>query len=149
MGFLGNILSANPVGKIISSVVDNITTSSAEKEAAKVELEKVLLQRDAEVEKTMRAELGAKERIMVAELQSGDKFTMRARPTLAYSGLFLIFWSYGVAPAMSLGRMDLPEFFWMSWGGVVATWSVGRSFEKIGKKSKATSVITGSKILED
>ena len=149
MGFLGSILSANPVGKIISSVVDNMTTSSAEKEAAKVELEKVLLQRDGQIEETMRAELGAKERIMVAELQSGDRYTMRARPTIAYSGLFLIFWSYGLAPAMSLGRMDLPEFFWISWGGVVATWSVGRSMERIGKKNKATAAITGSKLLGD
>jgi len=41
--------------------------------------------------------------------------------------------------------LDLPGEFWMAWGGIVATWSVGRSAEKRGTMNRLTSVITGSK----
>jgi len=36
--------------------------------------------RDSEMEETLRAEIQAKERVLVAELQQGDKYTKRRTP---------------------------------------------------------------------
>ena len=114
------------------------------------ELEVIVQKRDSEIEQTIRAELDAKTKIIEAELNQGDNFTKRARPTTVYFGLVVIFYNYCVIPTIqmikgiSLSPFELPTEFWVAWGGIVATWSVGRSAEKRGTRNKVTSLITGN-----
>ena len=116
-----------------------------------VQMESLIQQRDSEIEATIRQELQAKERILVAELTQGSGYTKAARPTVVYYGLFAIFanytlipclqWAFGSAPE----AFELPTEFWVAWGGIVSTWAIGRSAEKRGVRSKATSLVTGNK----
>lgn len=78
----------------VGGVVDKFHLSGEEKQRFKLELESLLQKRDSEIEETMRAELQAKERILVAELTQGDSYTKRARPTVVYAGLAFIFLNY-------------------------------------------------------
>lgn len=148
MGFISDILKANPIGSIVGKVIDGVTAGASEKKKAVLEIEKIISQRDADIETSLRAELGAKERVLTAELTQGDKFTKRARPTVVYAGLVMIAYNYCIAPSLSIPRVELPTEFWAGWSGIVATWSIGRSMEKNGKPNKATSVITGSRLLD-
>ena len=116
-----------------------------------VKMQALLQQRDTEIEATIRQELQAKERILVAELTQGDAYTKRARPTVVYYGLFAICFNYSFIPCLQWvsgsapDAFELPTEFWAAWGGIVATWSIGRSAEHLGKRNKATSLVTGNK----
>ena len=160
MSFISSLLGGGA-----SSLVDNITgavdrfiETPDEKRQFKLEVETLLQKRDSEIEQTIRAELGAKERVLVAELEQGDNYTKRARPTVVYGGLVFIFINYvmfpligRIAPIMGVDGVsmeplaDLPAEFWAAWGGICATWSIGRSMEKRGNRSGIASAITGSK----
>ncbi len=135
----------------ISNVADKFITTDDEKNAFMVEMEQVLQKRDSEIEQTIRAELNAKERIIVAEMSQGDNYTKRARPTVVYAGLVIIAFNYCVVPTLqSLLETDvapfmLPAEFWMAWGGCVGIWSIGRSVEKRGSRNAVTQTVTGNK----
>lgn len=154
MGWLGKIFSGSvgSVVKEVGDVVDKFNLSGEEKQRFKLELEALLQKRDSEVEESLRTELGAKERILVAELRQGDNYTKRARPTVVYAGLFFIFLNYCLVPiigrlyGIKISNLDLPlpVEFWAGWSGIVMTWSVGRSFEKSGTSNRLTRTITGS-----
>lgn len=152
MNIIGKILGSATGGllKDAAEVVGKFVTTKEEKMQAQLELEALLQKRDSEIEQTIRAELGAKERIMVAELQQGDNYTKRARPTVVYFGLFVIFFNYCLVPLIqtfassTVDPFALPTEFWAAWGGIVATWSIGRSAEKRGARNKVTDFITGS-----
>lgn len=152
MSWFSRIFSSS-VGALVEqvgNVVDRFHLSAEEKQRFKLELEALLQRRDSEIEETLRSELEAKERILVAELEQGDGFTKRARPTVVYAGLGFIFFNYALVPA--LGRLggaevpplELPAEFWWGWSGIVATWSVGRSLEKMGNRNRFTQAATGS-----
>lgn len=140
----------------IADVADQFMETPDEKREFKLAVETLLQKRDSEVEQTLRSELGAKERTLVAELNQGDSYTKRARPTVVYAGLVFIGINYVLFPI--LGRViglfdfdvsteplaDLPVEFWAAWGGICATWSIGRSAEKRGTSNKITSVIAGN-----
>jgi len=146
--------SAGSIVTAVGGVIDNLTTTKEEKEELKIKMQALLQQRDSEIEQTLRAELSAKERVLVAELQQSDAYTKRARPTVVYTGLLFIFLNYCLVPLIQslsgipVKSFDLPAEFWVAWGGIVATWSIGRSVEKSGTKNKLTSVITGSKLVD-
>jgi hypothetical protein len=148
MSWITTILTGgtNKLVGSIGKIIDNVHTSDEEKKAALLEMEKLLLERDREIESTIRTELTAKERVLVAELQQGDAYTKRARPTVVYAGLFFIAYNYAIAPSVGIGRLDLPTEFWLAWGGIVSTWVIGRSAEKRGARSNTLSLITGSKL---
>ncbi|MCK5380279.1 MAG: hypothetical protein KAJ81_02340, partial [Candidatus Latescibacteria bacterium] len=63
----------------VGGVVDQFHLSGEEKQRFKLELEALLQKRDSEIEETIRTELQAKERVLVAELTQGDSYTKRAR----------------------------------------------------------------------
>jgi len=134
-----------PVGDII----DNLHTSDEEKAAAKQKLEELLQKERMQQELSLRKELEAKERVLVAELNQGDGYTKRARPTVVYAGLAFILFNYVIAPLVLPNQqsLQLPVEFWAAWGGIVSTWSIGRSFEKRGVSNQATQTLTGSKRL--
>lgn len=135
----------------IGGVLDNLTTSKEEKMEAKRKVLELLAQRDAEIESTLRTTLQAKERVLVAELQQGDAFTKRARPSVVYGGLAMIFLNYCLMPMIAfwsgkeMPKFDLPVEFWAAWGGIVGTWCIGRTVEKRGAANNVVRAITGSK----
>lgn len=142
----------------IANIVDQFTMDKEEKAQFTLALEDLEQRATSELEQTMREELGAKERIMVAELQQGDKYTKRARPTLIYAGMAVIAWNYCIIPVVGwailqystgyvepLPPLPLPEPFWLAWGGAVGVWSLGRSMERRGASSNLISTITGNK----
>lgn len=151
MSFISDILGSS-FGKTIEgigTIVKKFVTTDQDRIQAELELKTILQKRDSEVESTMRKQLEAKERILVAELQQGDKFTKRARPSVVYFGLGIIFINYCLIPIIQYWRempitvFNLPTEFWAAWGGIVATWSIGRTAEKRGIKNKITSYIVG------
>jgi Holin of 3TMs, for gene-transfer release len=120
--------------------------------AAKLEIQKMVTSQIGEKENTLRTTMQARERVIVAELNQSDNYTKRARPTVVYFGLLLIAFNYCVVPlatlfvaSVGLTTLELPTEFWAAWGGIVATWSIGRSAEKVGVKNKLTNKITGNK----
>lgn len=137
----------------VGSIADKFIQTADEKAAFKVELEQVLQQRDSEVEQTIRAELQAKERIIVAEMSQGDTYTKRARPTVIYFGLAIIAFNYCLIPLMQLltntavEPFALPTEFWLAWGGCIGVYNIGRSMEKRGNRNRFTNPIVGSKPL--
>ena len=150
--FISKILGGS-LGEVVSSVgntVRKFVTTDTDRMQMQVELELILQKRDSEIERTIQSELNAKEKIIVAELQQGDTFTKRARPTTVYFGLVVIFYNYCLIPTIQivkgvpLQQFILPTEFWCAWGGIVATWSIGRSSEKRGTRNKVTSFITGN-----
>ncbi len=152
MGWVTEILSGS-VGTLVGQVggiVDKFHLSGEEKQRFKLELEALLQKRDSEIEETIRAEIQAKERVLVAELTQGDSYTKRARPTVVYAGLVFIFLNYCIIPAIqslagvTVKPFELPIEFWVGWSGIVTTWVIGRSVEKRGARGRMTSVITGS-----
>jgi len=153
MTWMGKIIGAltGGLGDKIIKVVDDLHLSGEEKQAFQVKIQKLIQESDAQLQSSLRKELEAKERILVAELQQGDSYTKRARPTVVYGGLVFIFLQYIVLPliAQITGTNytinAFPEEFWYGWSGIVATWSMGRTFEKRGAGNKLTDAITGNK----
>lgn len=146
-------------GSIVDSIgglADRFIETDDEKREFKLQVETLLQKRDSEIEQTLRQTLQSKEKILVAELNQGDSYTKRARPTVVYMGLVFIGINYVVFPligriANGLGAemdvsplADLPSEFWMAWGGICATWSIGRSLEKRGTQNATTRAVTGS-----
>jgi len=147
MGILNNIFSGG-VGALagqIGDVADRFITTGDERNRFKLEMEGLIQQREAEVEASVRTAMQAKERILVAELSQGDAFTKRARPAVVYAGLLFIAFNYCVVPLFDRPPNELPPEFWFGWSGIVATWSVGRSFEKRGISNRLLQGITGSR----
>lgn len=141
----------------IADVADRFITTDAERNAFKLQVEQLLQQRDSALAQTIRAELSAKERILVAELTQGDSYTKRARPTVVYAGLSFIGINYVLIPLIARAASifgvagidprpltDLPTEFWAAWGGICAAWVMGRSVEKRGSRNSAVKVITGN-----
>ena len=152
MSFISEIL-ASGVKEVLAGVDTNLARlkdSPDEKRAFKIELEELLEKRDSEIEESIRVRLGAKERVLVAELKQGDNYTKRARPSVVYAGLGFIFINYCLVPLMqsftgsTIKPFELPTEFCVAWGCIVSTWVIGRTAEKRGVRNKAVSLITGS-----
>jgi len=118
--------------------------SDAEKAQAQIQLQEMLQKRENLV-------VDAQKSIMVAEMQQGDNYTKRARPTLVYAGLVFIFMVHVAFPILAylskdtLPALSLPEEFWWAWSGVCGVWVLGRSAEKRGAGGKLVGMITGNK----
>ena len=156
MGLLSKLFkgSAGELVEKVGGVVERVSAGHLGKKELALEVEKLIAARDESLESTLRTELAAKERVLVAELQQGDNFTKRARPAVVYTGLAYIGINYVVSPLVAaiggyeMATMELPTQFWAAWGGIVATWCIGRSFEKAGVKNKVVQGITGSRLLD-
>ncbi len=160
MGLLDSIIGST-VGKVVGQVmgaVERFTGSkamdseaAAQKRLLEVEVMQIVQARDSEIEETLRVEYGAKERIMVAEMQQGDNYTKRARPTIIYTGLVLVFLDMASRAISFFMNVDLPiastfidPAFMYTWGAVAGVYSIGRSAEKRGNTSAIVASITGS-----
>jgi hypothetical protein len=149
-GWLGKLFGAG-AGELVEKVggvVERFSEGHLGKKELLLEVEKLAQAQFAETEATVRAELGAKERVLVAELAQGDNFTKRARPSIVYAGLAFIL---GDLVARYVAHFSgqpipatmIPDQFWWSWGGITATWAVGRSFEKVGAGNAVSRAVTG------
>jgi len=153
MSFISDILSGGAQGIIdgISGAVDKFVVTGDEKNEMKLELEKVVTARMAMLNEQVNTEMNAKSAIIQAELNQGDNFTKRMRPTLGYFGMFAIFFNHCLMPLISqfmemkIEAFVLPTEFWLAWGGMMATYSIGRTQEKKGSQNKITAAITGTK----
>lgn len=139
---------ASGVSDILGAVgIDN----SKDKHKISLKIQELVALKAAAVAKQIHKETEAKERILVAELTQGDNFTKRARPTVVYSGLGIVFINHMVLPwisfflGMNIPIIDIPDIFWTGWSGIVMTWSIGRTMEKRGSENKLVKLITGSK----
>lgn len=144
-------ITAKPLIDSIGGVIDGLHTSGEEKATAKRLMAELVFKRDAENEASARTVIQSKERILIAELEQGDNYTKRARPTVVYGGLVIIFWTYCVLPTIAFFTgtevpvPTLPIEFWGTWGGLVGTWIIGRSAEKrAGKRNGLSRLVTGS-----
>ena len=143
-GALTSIMGSG-ILKGAKELVDEFTLSGEEKNEFLVKMEEIVQKRESEFEQTVRAELQAKERIITAELNQGDLYTKRARPTVIYFGLFIIFFNYCFIPITGGVPVKMPYEFWAAWGGVVSFYSLGRSYEKNGSRSMFSQIATGNK----
>jgi len=124
--------------------------NETKKQLAQAEIEKMISTRDQQVMMNVKD-------VIVAEMQQGDNFTKRARPTIVYAGLAFIFLTEIFFPLASWvvlcfgkdlpvpPRLILPTDFWYIWGGVCSVWMVGRSLEKKGYTNEVIKQLTGSK----
>ncbi len=149
---IGSILGGT-IGKAvgeIGKVVRTFVTTDNDRMELQMQLEAIIASRDSEIEQTIRTELTAKQKIIEAEMTSGDSYTQRLRPTIGYAGLIAIVYNYCIVPTIQLGLnaniepFVLPGEFWAAWGGIMSIYSIGRSSEKRGNRSRVTSFITGS-----
>lgn len=146
--FVKNLVSGDIFGSI-SKLADELFTSDDERNQFKLALEQLKNNKTLELEKTVQKEMDMRASIINAEMSQGDKFTKRARPSLVYFGLLVIFYNYCVIPTIMMINgtdvqpFELPFEFWAAWGGVVGIWSGGRTVERLGFKNKTTKIITG------
>jgi hypothetical protein len=115
--------------------------------------------------------VNAQREIIVAEMQQGDPYTKRARPSVVYFGLVFIGLVHVLFPmaakifvivslwrdqgntllettatrVLDLTAITLPSEFWWAWGSVVSIWSIGRSAERRGMANKLVEMVTGGK----
>ena len=151
MGILSKLFSGG-AEKLVTSVggaVERFAAGHLGKKELTLEVEKLVAARDSEIEKTLQAELGAKERIMVAELTQGDKFTKRARPMILYSGPVIVIAvsaMHYIAFYMGMEPPPMPEiltWFMGTWGAIGSTYVVSRTMDKRGNGNKLTKMLTG------
>ena len=140
-----DITGIGSLADLAKSIIDKFWPPQAdpnEKLRAETELRRMLQQRENAVIEAQRA-------IMVAEMQQGDTYTKRARPTVVYAGLFFIFLVHVAFPMISwftkqqMPDLSLPDQFWWAWSGVVAVWFIGRSAERRGAAGRIVKAITG------
>lgn len=109
----------------------------------RVQLQQQLLAREREIERTIRDEMNARKSVMLAELNQGDRYTRRARPTIIYAGLVLIglelfglrpliLGMIGASPSVIDGSNSIFTSFLYVWGAVAGVYTIGRSSEKLG-----------------
>lgn len=127
-----------------------------ERSVAVLELQRMIEARDDTLIKAQRD-------VIVAELEQGDKFTKRARPTIVYAGLGAVVFNYVLVPFVNriaewitlargagleafggLSPLDLPADFWYVWGGVCAVYAIGRTAEKRGARDQIIGWMTGN-----
>ena len=140
---IGSALSGSVVDSV-ADIADRFIQTADEKAAFTVEVQREVTKRVEQHMLTARSEIDGKVAVMVAELEHGDAYTKRARPTLIYFGMLVIFWNYCIRPFVGEAPVDLPAEYWMAWGGAVGVYVIGRSAEKAGKGNKLSGLVTGS-----
>ena len=114
-------------------------TSDEEKAEARAKLERLAAEYEGRILAHAETIAALQRDVVAAELSQDDTYTKRARPTLVYAGLAVLFLNHVLLPwlayfrGMSVPTIDLPAEFWWGWTGVVGAWAVGRTVEKRAK----------------
>lgn len=152
MSFLKKLtdIATGGLGSAVKEVAGKYFSSKEKQAEFDRDINRLIAQRNSDIEQSFRTELTAKQNVMVAELQQGDNYTKRARPTVIYTGLFVIVFNYVIVPlikdlnGLKVDPYALPIEFWVAWGGTVGVYNLGRSMEKRGIQNKFTQMVTGS-----
>lgn len=155
-------------GNLINSItesIDRFVTTKEEREKLKqallkvennaqqnrfnfiYEMEQLSQKRELEIEQTIRKELDAKRSVLLAELNQGDSYTKRARPTVIYAGLvFILLEMLGLRlvildsmeanSALIASSNHVFDTFLYTWSGIVSVYAIGRTAEKRGSRNK-------------
>jgi hypothetical protein len=143
---LGAVGSVFPPAALAKKVIDAIGGGDSG-QVAVADLEPAIalavLERDAArdnaMAETLQSELESRARIIEAEMQQGDTYTKRARPTVVYTGLVMFLLEFGIRAWLVLRGQPMPEdtiipgALIAGWTTVTGVWAVGRSAEKIAK----------------
>ena len=133
--------------KALTGLLGTVIGDKGARDAAEAEVHRITAQMQLELETTYRAELELQKTVMVAELQHGDAYTKRARPSIVYAGLAVALFDGALRPlvadlsgyftgeAVILTPSVMPDQFWLAWAGVVGIYAIGRTREKIGSQS--------------
>ena len=153
MGIIDKLIGggAKALTDSIGGLVDRFVTTSDEKQEFKLEAARLIGEETRQLEESLRTELQTKERVLVAELNQGDSYTKRARPSIIYVGLGLAvvqlvvgYIAFFIGRAIPEPAGMVPMEFWIAWGGVAGTWVIGRSAERRGYQNQLTAIITGN-----
>jgi hypothetical protein len=150
--------------KFAENIMDRIWPKQAsedDKLKAIASIAPLLEERDSAIEEST---IDARKSIMLAEMQQGDVWTKRARPSVVYGGLAFIAVNHVIFPIIvtlctifadlkpeqlaslkELTNMELPTAFWASWTSICGIWSIGRTAERRGSSNRIISLITGNK----
>lgn len=140
MGLLDAIVGGG-VGKLVKDVVGSFRLSPAaqmEFDTKLVEYQYQLAVKDRELEAKL-AEFQAREiesasANIRAEVQSGDAFTSRARPSFLYACIAVVVNNWIVLPWAGKPPVDLPaELYWLM-GVCITGYVASRGYEKVMAK---------------
>lgn len=134
-----DILGGNILGGV-KGIISQFVASPEDKLKAEAAAQALVAQQQAAIEASYQAEIEAKKAVMVAELNQGDTYTKRARPTIIYVGLGAMLINYVACPwlayfthgAATPPPIAIPGDFWTVWGGVCGAYVIGRTVEKAG-----------------
>lgn len=138
MSILTEIIGGN-VGQLFKDIVGSFKLDPA-KEAELLSIaeqnKQVLAVKQLDLEEkaseVQAREIEAASRNIVAEAQSGDKFTSRARPMFMYVVNAILLWNYIVVPLFKREPVSLPEALFWLFGSAVLGYTGARTWEKIG-----------------
>ena len=121
----------------VKTVLDRLIPDPNERKIIETELVKALAKHNEIVVEALESEIKAKEKIILAEMKQGDKYTSRARPTILYSGLAFFFLLivpglFGRPVNLTPEIAELVKWFFSIWGGIAGVYVIGRSAEKAG-----------------
>lgn len=158
-GVVGSVFPpAKLVGEVVSLIAGE-TGKSEEEVMAQYgpDIQAKLLdrdmQRDAMMEQTLQTELQTRAQIIQAEMDQGDKFTKRARPTIVYSGLAMFFLEFVIRAYSFLADMALPsgtlvpEPIIIGWTTVIGIYGAGRTWEKVSARKSGNGESNGNGLL--
>lgn len=120
-------------------LVDDLVTTDEERMKLKNKLMEIQNQANEKLLEYESKVVEAKSKIMVAELQQGDNYTKRARPTVLYGGLIILLLNYVILPWIAyftgkvIPSINLPDMFWVAWGGTASVYTFSRTKEKINR----------------
>lgn len=125
-----------------SSLLDSVKGIISEFHMSPEDKEKLQAQLDMEKDQFVAAEHDYNSKLndiagqnIRADAQSGDKFTLRARPAVIWVGLLMFFWNYCVVPSVGLHwhvpSLPIPDTFSEIWGVVVTGYVFNRTLDKV------------------
>lgn len=141
MEWLTGLFNGGKVLEGAKALISEFHLAPDEKLKFELEMQKLLAQRETELEQTVRQELSSREKIITAEMQSGDRFTRWARPAIVWAGLSFIFLTNVLLPSYAfIAEKPFPDLkldsnFWDAWTIAVSVWAGGRSLEKMGVRN--------------
>ena len=148
MGFINKLLSGGAT-KLVDSVgnaVDRLVTSDEERLQLKNELKKISSEYEKEMkrleieeERVRNEELEIRSRIIMAEINSKDKFVRIVRPIVILSGVVIILYLtvlyslpmlFGVHMEISDGLLAICKYYLAIWSPCTTVYIGARSYEK-------------------
>jgi len=124
--------------KGVFGLVDDMHTSTEEKEQMKIKLQELFNQHERDVMANYNKEMASVKDVIVAELNQDDKYTKRARPTVLYLFIVIVSLNYCLFPfinhflhAKNLPIISLPAEAWQMFQWIFGVYGVGRSVEKM------------------